>query len=42
VLNVAGWPDRKAIGIARAKAKIGLQIAYNIRGLVTLERMAAA
>jgi len=33
----------RTIGIARAKAKIGLQnIAYNIRRLVTLERMAAA
>jgi hypothetical protein len=31
------------IGIARAKTKIGLQnLAYNIRRLVTLERMAAA
>ena len=33
----------RTIGIARAKAKIGLQnLAYNIRRLVTLERMAAA
>jgi IS5 family transposase len=32
----------RTIGIARAKAKIGLQnLAYNIRRLVTLERMAA-
>jgi IS5 family transposase len=31
------------IGIVRAKAKIGLQnLVYNIRRLVTLERMAAA
>ena len=33
----------RTIGIARARAKIGLQnLAYNIRRLVTLERMAAA
>ncbi len=33
----------RTIGIVRAKAKIGLQnLAYNIRRLVTLERMAAA
>jgi IS5 family transposase len=33
----------RTIGIARAKAKIGLQnLVYNIRRLVTLERMAAA
>ena len=33
----------RTIGIARAKAKIGLQnLAYNIRRLVALERMAAA
>jgi transposase, IS5 family len=33
----------RTIGIARAKAKIGLQnLAYNIRRLVTLERMACA
>ena len=33
----------RTIGIARAKAKIGLQnLAYNIRRLVMLERMAAA
>src|SRR5450756_2796211 len=32
----------RTIGLARAKAKIGLQnLAYNIRRLVTLERMAA-
>jgi hypothetical protein len=35
--------DIRSIGIARAKAKIGLQnLAYNISRLVTLERMAAA
>jgi IS5 family transposase len=33
----------RTISIARAKAKIGLQnLAYNIRRLVTLERIAAA
>jgi hypothetical protein len=33
----------RTIGLARAKAKIGLQnLAYNIRRLVTLERMATA
>ena len=33
----------RTIGIVRARAKIGLQnLAYNIRRLVTLERMAAA
>ena len=33
----------RTIGIVRAKAKIGLQnLAYNIRRLATLERMAAA
>jgi hypothetical protein len=33
----------RTIGIVGAKAKIGLQnLAYNIRRLVTLERMAAA
>ena len=33
----------RTIGIARAKVKIGLQnLVYNIRRLVTLERMAAA
>jgi IS5 family transposase len=32
----------RTIGIARARAKIGLQnLAYNIRRLVTLQRMAA-
>ena len=32
-----------AVGIVRARAKIGLQnLAYNIRRLVTLERIAAA
>ena len=33
----------RTIGIVRARAKIGLQnLAYNIRRLVTLERIAAA
>ena len=33
----------RTIGIMRARAKIGLQnLAYNMRRLVTLERMAAA
>ena len=33
----------RTIGIVRARAKIGLQnFAYNIRRLVTLDRMAAA
>ena len=33
----------RTIGIVRARAKIGLQnLAYNIRRLVTLERLAAA
>jgi transposase, IS5 family len=33
----------RTIGIVRARAKIGLQnLAYNMRRLVTLERMAAA
>jgi hypothetical protein len=37
------WPDRTTIGIARAKAKIGLQnLAYNIRRLVMVDRIAAA
>jgi hypothetical protein len=41
--QVNGRNGRAAIGIVRAKAKIGLQnLAYNIRRLVTLERMAAA
>ena len=34
---------RRTIGVVRARAKIGLQnLAYNIRRLVTLERLAAA
>jgi len=33
----------RTIGIVRARAKIGLQnLAYNIRRLMTLERLAAA
>ena len=33
----------RTIGVVRARAKIGLQnLAYNIRRLVTLERLAAA
>src|SRR3984957_10575407 len=41
--NSPGGRIVRTIGIARAKAKIGLQnLAYNIRGLVTLERMAVA
>ena len=41
--NSPGGRIVRTIGIARAKAKIGLQnLAYNIRRLVTLERMAAA
>jgi hypothetical protein len=33
----------RTIGIIRARAKIGLQnLVYNIRRLVTLERLAAA
>ena len=41
--NAPGGRIVRTIGIARAKAKIGLQnLAYNIRRLVTLERMAAA
>jgi IS5 family transposase len=33
----------RSIGIARARLKIGMQnLVYNIRRLVTLERMAAA
>src|ERR1700674_4219293 len=41
--NSSGGRIVRTIGIARAKAKIGLQnLAYNIRRLVTLERMAAA
>ena len=39
----AGGRIVRTIGIMRARAKIGLQnLAYNIRRLVTLERMAAA
>src|SRR5271168_4311930 len=39
----AGGRIIRTIGIARAKAKIGLQnLAYNIRRLVTLERLAPA
>jgi transposase, IS5 family len=41
--NSPGGRIIRTIGIVRAKAKIGLQnLAYNIRRLVTLERMAAA
>ena len=41
--NSPGGRIVRTIGIARAKAKIGLQnLAYNIRRLVTLERMVAA
>jgi hypothetical protein len=41
--NSPGGRIVRTIGIARAKAKIGLQnLAYNMRRLVTLERMAAA
>jgi IS5 family transposase len=41
--NSPGGRIIRTIGIARAKAKIGLQnLAYNIRRLVTLDRMAAA
>src|SRR5271166_5849132 len=41
--NSPGGRIVRTIGIARAKAKIGLQnFAYNIRRLVTLERMAVA
>ena len=39
----AGGRIVRTIGIVRARAKIGLQnLAYNMRRLVTLERMAAA
>jgi transposase, IS5 family len=39
----AGGRLIRTIGIIRARAKIGQQnLAYNIRRLVTLERMAAA
>ena len=41
--NSAGGRIVRTIGIVRARAKIGLQnLTYNIRRLVTLERMAAA
>ena len=41
--NTPGGPIVRTIGIVRARAKIGLQnLAYNIRRLVTLERLAAA
>ena len=41
--NSLGGRIVRTIGIVRAKAKIGLQnLAYNIRRLVTLERLAAA
>jgi IS5 family transposase len=41
--NSPGGRIVRTIGIARAKAKIGLQnLAHNIRRPVTLERMAAA
>jgi transposase, IS5 family len=41
--NSPGGRIVRTIGIARAKAKIGLQnLAYNLRRLVTLERMATA
>jgi transposase, IS5 family len=41
--NSPGGRIVRTIGIARAKAKIGLQnLAYNMRRLVTLERMATA
>jgi len=41
--NSPGGRIVRTIGIVRAKAKIGLQnLAYNIRRLVTLERMAVA
>ena len=40
--NAPGGRLVRTIGIVRAKAKIGLQnLVYNIRRLVTLERMAA-
>ena len=39
----AGGRSVRTIGIVRARTKIGLQnLAYNIRRLVTLERLAAA
>jgi transposase, IS5 family len=38
-----GGPIVRTIGFVRARAKIGLQnLAYNIRRLMTLERIAAA
>jgi transposase, IS5 family len=41
--NSVGGRIVRTIGIARARAKIGLQnLVYNIRRMVTLERMAAA
>jgi len=41
--STSGGRIVRTIGIVRARAKIGLQnLAYNIRRLVTLERMAAA
>ena len=41
--NAPGGRLVRSIGLVRAKAKIGLQnLAYNIRRLVTLERIAAA
>jgi len=41
--NAPGGRIVRTIGIVRARAKIGLQnLAYNIRRLVTLERLAAA
>ena len=41
--ETSGWRVVRTIGIVRARAKIGLQnLVYNIRRLVTLERMAAA
>ena len=42
-MNAPGGRIVRTIGIVRARAKIGLQnLAYNIRRLVTLERLAAA
>jgi IS5 family transposase len=41
--NSVGGRIVRTIGIVRARAKIGLQnLAYNMRRLLTLERMAAA
>ena len=41
--NAPGGRIVRTIGMVRARAKIGLQnLAYNIRRLVTLERLAAA